>query len=121
MAEKKSTKADRKMYGVTVAPTPATRVLVGEMEHDFGVPANKLIIIDDNAKTFRAANVYGGNLGRNHDAADESQIHPLPAEGDDKWKKWTKDGYVDGDVAKFPCLKQVAVKAAKQAPATAGA
>ena len=131
MANKLS-KEDRKRFGVTGVPTPATRILVGEMSHDFGCKARKLIIINDHAGTFVAGNTYSGNLGRNYDA--EGMTHPLPAKGDDRWKKWEKKGYfsksnadleLSVDVADHPALQLIDAKTGKpvvaKAPAPAGA
>ena len=88
---------DREKYGITKSPLRGTRVLSHPMEHfqEKGIDAHCLIVIDDEAGTFTAANVYntgdGFKLGRGYDPAAYS--HPLPADGDEKWKTWRRRGY----------------------------
>lgn len=105
----KPSKANRQKFGLSGKPIPATRVLQRELEHDFGKPSFAIIAIDDKAGTFTAANVYGGDLGRNYDA--DSMTHPLPAEDSDKWKEWKKRGYEEGNVEDFDVLTLVGTPA----------
>ena len=95
----------RKLYGLGGKPIQATRVFVKPMDHDFGTPANTLLIVNDQENTFTSANVYGGNLGRNFDA--ECMTHPLPAPDSPKWKSWTKAGYAEGHVDDWECLQLI--------------
>jgi hypothetical protein len=98
-----SKSATRHKFGVTGSPIPATRVLVKSMDAShFQMEASALIIINDQAGTFTAANVYGGNLGRGYDPSDYT--HPLPQSGDEKWKTWRKRGYEEGKVQDFDVL-----------------
>ncbi len=113
-------KADRRKYGLAGGPIPATRLMVRELDHDFGTPAHACLAINDVEGTFTSFNSYGPagdkHLGRNYDA--EGMTHPLPAEGDEKWKKWNKKGY---EPAKSPAEWDVVtmVKPKVAAPATA--
>ena len=103
-----SKKELRNKFGVSCEAIPATRVLVKGMDHDFGVESHSLIIIDDQSKTFTAANVYGGNCGKGYDPANYR--HPLPEASSEKWKIWRKKGYVEGNVADFDVLARVEVE-----------
>jgi hypothetical protein len=93
----------RKKYGQTGMPIFGDRVLCKRMSHDFGTPAHSLLVIDTKAGTYTSVNVYGEpsdcHTGRGYDP--EGMTHPLPPTGDEKWKKWTKDGYEDVPVDRF--------------------
>ena len=93
MAKEMSKSELRKKFGHCGGPLKATRVLRMEMEHftDKGIDGQSLIVIDDTAGTFVAANMYDGNLGKNYDP--EGMTHALPAPDSDKWKSWRKKGY----------------------------
>jgi hypothetical protein len=90
-----SKKALRVKLGVSGVRIDADELLVRELDHDFGTPAHAALAIDRKAGTFTSFNCYGDKgdvrLGRNYDA--EGMTHPLPADGDEKWKKWNKKGY----------------------------
>jgi len=107
-----SKKETRKKFGLAGGPIAATRVLARELDHDFGVPAHALIIINDEAGTFTAANVYGGNLGRAYDP--DAYTHPLPESNSGKWKVWAKRGYTVSDVSKWDILKAQKTSTAKR-------
>lgn len=105
---------DRKKYGHVGGPIAATRVLAKDMPH-FGeqeppMEGHALIIINEDAGTYTSANVYsigetiaeaGGFLGKNY--ASEHMTHPLPEEGDKKWKQWSKD-YDDAEIGDYDVL-----------------
>ncbi|MBT7402109.1 MAG: hypothetical protein HN774_13145 [Bacteroidetes Order II. Incertae sedis bacterium] len=112
-------KETRRKFGLSGAQIPATRLLVRELDHDFGTPAHACLAINDSEGTFTSFNSYGPagdkRLGRNYDA--EGMTHPLPAEGDEKWKKWNKRGYEPAKkAADWDVVKMTAPKVAK-APA----
>jgi hypothetical protein len=75
-------KALRQKYGVSETPIPATRVLARPLDASmFGdKPSFAILALNDQEGTFTAANVYGGNLGRNYDPS--AYTHELPGEGD---------------------------------------
>lgn len=108
-------KSNRKKFGVLGQPIPATRVLVKPLdpEHFGGGNPQAIIAINDEEGTFTSANVYGEKgdfrLGKGYDP--ESMTHPLPAEGDPKWKAWSKRGYSEGKVSDLDILESVKVKA----------
>jgi hypothetical protein len=110
-------KSNRKKFGQLGQPIPATRVLVKDLDpaHFGGGHPKAIIAINDNEGTFTAANVYGepsnGNLGKGYDPT--SMTHPLPAEGDEKWKIWRKRQYTEGKVGDFDVLTQVAIATPK--------
>ena len=111
----------RKKYGVNRKPIEGTRVLAKEMDHDFGTPAHSLLIINDEEGTVTSANVYGEpsdcHTGKGYDP--EGMTHPLPADGDDKWKVWRKRGYEEVAVGKFDVVKPIGVKSTKKEKAEA--
>ena len=100
---------DRRKFGVSGGPIPASRVLVMDLEHfqKQGIDGKSILAINDLEGTFTSANVYDGHLGKNYDAA--GMTHPLPDSKSDKWKEWAKKGYVEGDVADFDVLTPVGV------------
>jgi len=111
-------KQNRAKFGHAGQPTPATRVLVKPLDHDFGGKEGRsLLIINDQKGTFTAANVYGHegnwNLGRSYDPS--TLTHPLPPEGDEKWKKWNKRGYREGEVEDYDVLTKIAAKKTRKA------
>ena len=108
----------RRKFGLAGGPIPATRVLQMEMEHNFGCRASALITINDQEGTFTAANVYGGNLGRNYDPS--AYTHALPGPDSDSWKKWRKKGYTEGEVADWDVLVDVTPKSESEAPKAKG-
>ena len=117
---------DREKYGLEKTPLVGTRLLGHPMEHfqAKGNDAHALIVINDVDGTFIATNVYntgdGNKLGRGYTRV--GMTHPLPADGDEKWKTWRRRGYAEYDIAKFDVIKAVAVKAkAPKAPAPANA
>ena len=89
-------KSDRKKYGVLKAPLRATRILSMPMEYfqGQGIDGHSLLVINDVAGTFTSANVYDGNLGKSYDPTEIT--HPLPSKGDERWKEWSKRGYLFG-------------------------
>ena len=96
MADAKMSKKDKRVkLGLSGEVIQCDELPVRELDHDFGTPAHAALAIDRKEGTFTSFNCYGdkGNvrLGRNYDA--EGMTHPLPAEGDEKWKKWNKKGY----------------------------
>jgi len=95
MTKTQTRKQTRRKYGLSECRIPASRLLFRELEHDFGTPAHACLAINDAEGTFTSFNAYGPagdkHLGRNYDA--EGMTHDLPAEGDEKWKKWNKKGY----------------------------
>jgi hypothetical protein len=103
----------KRKYGVTQAPIEADRILVKPMDHDFGVPANAVLLINTKAGTYTSANVYGDkadqHLGKGYNP--EGMTHPLPGKDSEKWKTWGKKGYTEGNLADFPVFK--AIKTAK--------
>lgn len=107
MAKEMSKSERRKKFGVNGGTIPATRVLVMDLEHfqKQGIDGKALIAINDREGTFTSANVYDGNLGKNYDAA--GMTHPLPDAKSDKWKEWTKKGYVAGNVSDFDVLEAI--------------
>jgi hypothetical protein len=111
--EKHMSKALRQKFGVSETPIRATRVLVKEMDaSQFGGKASfALIAVDESEGTFTAANVYGGNLGRNYDPS--AYTHDLPADGErGEWEKAKeKKGYVEGVVTDFDVLELVGEEA----------
>ena len=88
---------DREKFGIEKTPIVGTRIMSHPMEHfqAKGNDAHSLIVIDDNAGTFTATNVYntgeGFKLGRGYTRV--GMTHPLPVEGDEKWKTWRRRGY----------------------------
>ena len=107
---------NRKKFGVGGGRIPATRVLVMDLEHfqKQGIDGKALIAINDVEGTFTSANVYDGNLGKNYDAS--GMTHPLPEAKSDKWKEWTKKGYVAGSIADFDVLEAVESEETSEAP-----
>jgi len=96
MADKPvSKKRLRQKLGIAGEKLVCDELLVREMEHDFGTPAHACLAIDRKNGKFTSFNTYGEkgdvHIGRNFDA--EGMTHDLPAEGDEKWKKWSKKGY----------------------------
>ena len=121
MAKELTEKQKRITYGVTKAPLVASRILVKGMDHDFGTPAHSALVINDKTGTFTSANVYGAKgvdqrLGKGYDP--EKMTHPLPPEGDGKWKAWSKKGYVEGDLADYPVFEAIKVIKAPTAEAS---
>ena len=122
---------DREKYGIEKTPVVGTRILSHPMEHfqAKGNDAHALIVIDDNAGTFTSTNVYNPagefKLGRGYTRA--GMTHPLPVEGDEKWKTWRRRGYeavkpgVDfgGCIKLVPVTKKAEAKAEAKAPAAA--
>ena len=116
---------DREKFGLAKAPIEGTRLLGHPMEHfqAKGNDAHSLIVINDVAGTFTATNVYntgeGCKLGRGYDP--KGMTHPLPADGDEKWKTWRRRGYVEYDITKYDVIKVVGqkVKAPKAQAANA--
>jgi hypothetical protein len=104
-------KQTRQKFGISGDPIPATSVLVKEMDaSQFGDKASyALIAINEVEGTFTAANVYGGNLGRNYDPS--AYTHDLPSEGErEAWDKTkAKKGYEPGNVEDFDVLVAVAM------------
>jgi len=86
-------KSDRKKYGVRKVPLVGTEILSKPMPHfqDQGIDAHSLLVINREAGTFVSANVYDGCLGKGYDPTEIT--HPLPADGDEKWKEWKRRGY----------------------------
>ena len=114
----------RKKYGQSLKPIEADRVMAFRMAHDFGgVPAHAVLAINTKAQTFTSVNVYGEpgdcHTGKGYDA--EGMTHPLPPEGDEKWKKWSKKGYEDVPVDRFDVIKPIKAPAAKKEKAEATA
>jgi hypothetical protein len=114
-------KEQKKIFGQTKQAIPCTRVLrrnVGDPENFNNEQPVSILAINDAEGTFTQANVYGmsagGHLGKNYDPVHYT--HPLPAEGDAKWKEWTKRGYEEGKVSDFRMLTQVEVKAKAKKP-----
>ena len=83
----------RKKFGLAGGRMPCTRLLGFEQTHNFTVPTVTVMILDDVNQTATGANIYGDNLGKGYDPS--CYAAPLPAEGDDKWKKWAHKGYED--------------------------
>jgi hypothetical protein len=104
-------KAERRKYGVTQKPLQGTRILIKQMDHDFGTPAVATLIINDQKGTYTSANVYGEgddqHLGKGYDP--ERMTHSLPPANGDKWKTWRKSGYVEGNLADFPVFEKITV------------
>ena len=108
-------KALRLAFGVTCAPIKGTRVLVKTLDHDFGGKVGRsLLVINDKAGTYTSTNTYDGQTGKGYDP--EKMTHPLPPEGDGKWKAWRKSGYVDGNVADHPVIEAIEAPKAPKAP-----
>lgn len=109
--ELKIAKMDRKKYGVSGKPVVADRVLVKKMGHFASQTppqqAFALLAINTKAGTYTSVNQYNGCTGTGYNA--EGMTHPLPDAKSDKWKKWRKNGYVEGNVADFPVLLQAQV------------
>ena len=110
-------KALRLAFGVTCAPIKGTRVLVKTLDHDFGGKVGRsLLVINDKAGTYTSTNTYDGQTGKGYDP--EKMTHPLPPEGDGKWKAWSKKGYVEGDLADYPVFEAIKVIKAPTAEAS---
>jgi hypothetical protein len=112
-----ATKQLRRKYGVTLKPIQGSRILVKSMDHDFGMPAHSVLVINDGTYTYTSANVYGEvgdqHLGKGYDPT--RMTHPLPSSDGGKWKIWKKKGYVPGSFSDFPIFEQV--KTTKPEPA----
>lgn len=99
---------NRKKFGHAGGPIPATRVLALDLEHfqKQGIDGKSLIVINDEAGTFTAANVYDGEFGKNYDPS--TMTHALPT-GDAlkaKMRGWEKKGYREVPVSDFDVLTQ---------------
>jgi len=113
----KISKADRVRFGVTGQPINGTRVFANPNDHDFGGKSLiSLLVINDEAGTVTAANVYHKEAdmsdmgtGANYDA--EGMVQPLPAEGDAKWKAWKKKGYEEANIDDYPVVRKIGSKA----------
>jgi hypothetical protein len=91
-------KATRKKFGVTEQPLEGDRVLVKDLDADLfgGKVSAAIIVVNSEEGTFTAANVYGGELGRNYDPANYT--HDLP-EDTGAWEKTkAKKGYAEAEI-----------------------
>ena len=90
-------KSTRKQFGITGKALQGTRFLARDLDPvPFKMPATAVLVLNDNTGQAIGTNVYGigdeAHLGRNFDPS--AYTSPLPAKGDERWKKWTKAGYV---------------------------
>ena len=86
-------KSDRKKYGVLRVPLVGTSILFRPLPHfiEKGIQAFALLVLNLRTGTFVSANVYDECLGKGYDPSEIT--HPLPADGDEKYKDWRRRGY----------------------------
>lgn len=94
-------KEDRKKYGKSGQPIPATKVLVRDMEHDSEGSTKSWIFINEREGTRIHANSYDGALGRDF----TPQEHPFNAD-DKKLQKKLRD-YTEVEVDECPFVVAV--------------
>ena len=102
-------KEKKQKYGVTMAPTPCTRLYVADMEYFLTqtpkVVAKKFIVINDATGTYQSAQTYDGRLGKGYDAAESGLVRALPEAASHKWKEWRKEYVLADGLEGRPSIK----------------